>query len=67
MDWQGILILSMIGCGVFVIGTGLALAWYWLTAKAPLDKDTIWFLVKMFAIIGALGPVGYLLIELIWG
>ena len=36
MDWQGILILSMIGCGVFATGTWLALAWYWSPPVNPL-------------------------------
>ena len=64
MDWQGILILSIIGLGIFVTGTGLALAWYWITAKGPLEKDKIGFLVKMFAAIGALAPLAYLFLEI---
>src|SRR5258707_2710626 len=36
MDWQRILILSMIGCGVFATDTWLALAWYWSPLVNPL-------------------------------
>ena len=57
----------MIGCGVFVTGTGLGIAWYWFTAKGPLEKDRIWFIVKMFGAIVGFFILLDAFIELFWG
>ena len=32
-----------------VVGFLLAVVWYKVTAKGPLEKDTIYFLLKLFA------------------
>ena len=56
-----LLLMAAFCLGVSVVGSSLAIAWYRLTSKGPLERDKILFLIKLFFGIGAVGMVFFLL------
>jgi hypothetical protein len=44
---EGFIIINIIGCGLFAVGTAIGLLWFRLMGD-PLDKNTIWLIAKIF-------------------
>ena len=59
---EGIFVINIIGCGVFVVGTAIALLWFRAMGDA-LEKDTIWFIAKIFLAIWAFGNVMFFIVR----
>lgn len=59
---EGILIINIIGCGVFVVGTALGLLWFRAMGDT-LERNTVWFIVKIFLAIWAFGNVMFFIVR----
>jgi len=59
---EDLLIINIGGLGVFVVGTLLVLLWF-RAMRDPLEKDTIWFIAKIFLAIWALGNVMFFIVK----
>ena len=60
-DIQTLLIAIAGNLGIAVIGSALGILWYRATAKEKVDKDTIYFIIKLFSGIGLFGMIAYLI------
>jgi hypothetical protein len=60
-DLEKLIEVISISLGVGVVGSILSVAWYRVTARGELERDTIYFLIKLFFGISAFGIVGYLI------
>jgi hypothetical protein len=60
---QQLFIVLVGSLGVAVAGSGIAILWYRLTAKGPVERDTVFFPIKLFFGIGAFGIVIFLILK----
>ena len=59
---EQLLLVNLIGCGVFAVGTILGLLWFRMM-RDPLENDTIMFIVKMFLGIWVAGNLLFFIIR----